>query len=187
MKVLRTAIEGVLIIEPQSFEDRRGYFMELYHEKRYKEAGIAGPFVQDNLSRSVGRTIRGLHYQLENAQAKLVQVIRGAVFDVAVDIRRGSPTFGRWTAVTLTDENRRQVLVPQGFAHGFCVLSDVADVIYKCTDLYAPHDERGILWSDPELAIDWPTSDPILSHKDSQLPPLSLVPRESLPVYEAGA
>ena len=186
MKVLPTKLEGVYIIEPRVFSDARGLFMETYNQRRYAESGINCDFVQDNLSRSVRGTLRGLHYQLEHGQAKLIQVIRGVVFDVVVDIRRGSPHFGQWTGVNLSEENNRQLYVPEGFAHGFCVLSEVANVIYKCTDFYAPEDEGGIIWSDPDLAIDWSISKPLLSEKDSRLPTLADVPPPRLPVYKEG-
>lgn len=184
MKILSTSLPEIFIIEPVVFEDQRGFFMETYHQRKYTEAGIEGIFVQDNLSHSIRGTLRGLHYQLENAQAKLIQVVKGSIFDVAVDIRRGSPNFGRWTGVHLTAESKRQVFIPEGFAHGFCVLSEVADVVYKCTDFYAPEDEGGILWSDPALAIDWPVSKPLLSEKDSHFPSLADVPPPRLPVYK---
>jgi dTDP-4-dehydrorhamnose 3,5-epimerase len=184
MKIISTSLPGVLVIEPSIFADKRGFFMEIYHQIRYTELGIEANFVQDNLSQSVEGTLRGLHYQLFHAQAKLVQVIKGAIFDVAVDIRRGSPTFGQWTGINLSEKNERQVFIPEGFAHGFCVLSDKAKVIYKCTDFYAPDDEGGILWSDPDLAIDWPLTVPLLSAKDSQYPRLTEVPRERLPIYK---
>jgi dTDP-4-dehydrorhamnose 3,5-epimerase len=183
LKVLPTKLPGVYIIEPRVFSDPRGFFMETYHQRRYTEAGIQDSFVQDNLSRSIQGTIRGLHYQMSHAQAKLIQVTRGSVFDVAVDIRRGSPYFGRWTGVQLTCDNQRQVFIPEGFAHGFCVLSEVADVVYKCSDFYAPQDETGIIWSDPDLAIDWPVANPLLSDKDSHLPCLADVFPERLPLY----
>ena len=185
MKVLPTSLLEVRIIEPDVFADNRGFLMEIYHEERYREARVEGPVVQVNLSHSVRGTLRGLHYQLRRPQGKLIQVVRGAIFDVAVDIRRGSPTFGRWTGIELSEENRRQLFVPGGFAHGFCVLSDTADVIYGCTELYDPQDEGGILWSDPALGIGWPISDPIVSPKDGRLPCLSDLPRERLPLYEA--
>ena len=185
MKVLPTKLAGVYIIEPQVFSDARGFFMETYHQKRYTESGIHCNFVQDNLSRSVRGTLRGLHYQLQQAQAKLIQVIKGVVFDVVVDIRCGSPSFGQWAGVNLSEENKRQLFVPQGFAHGFCVLSEAAEVVYKCTDFYAPEDEGGILWSDPDIAIDWPVAEPLISAKDSRLPHLADVPPEELPSYEA--
>ena len=184
MKILPSSLPEILIIEPSVFQDERGFFMETYQQRRYTEAGIESIFVQDNLSRSVHGTLRGLHYQVKHAQAKLIQVIRGAIFDVAVDIRRGSPYFGQWEGVDLSDENRRQLFLPEGFAHGFCVLSESAYVLYKCTDFYAAEDEGGILWADPDLAIKWPISEPLLSEKDSQLPCLADIPPERLPVYE---
>jgi dTDP-4-dehydrorhamnose 3,5-epimerase len=182
MKILPTKLDGVYIIEPKVFYDDRGFFLETYHQRRYAENGINCNFVQDNLSHSMRGTLRGLHYQLEWAQAKLIQVIKGVVFDVVVDIRRGSPSFGHWVGVNLSEENKRQLFVPEGFAHGFCVLSEAADVVYKCTDFYAPEDEGGILWSDPDIAIDWPIANPLLSDKDSRLPYLADVPPERLPL-----
>ena len=184
MKILPTSLPEVFIIEPRVFEDSRGFFLETYHQRRYAEKGINCNFVQDNLSRSVRNTLRGLHYQIEYAQAKLIQVIKGVVFDVVVDIRQGSPKFGQWAGVNLSDGNRRQLFVPEGFAHGFCVLSEAADVVYKCSDFYAPEDEGGILWSDPDLAVHWPVEKPLLSDKDSRLPCLADVPPEKLPSYE---
>jgi dTDP-4-dehydrorhamnose 3,5-epimerase len=183
MKVLSASLPDILIIEPQIFSDERGFFMEIHHQRRYTDVGIDFIFVQDNLSLSTRGTLRGLHYQLQHPQAKLIQVIMGTIHDVAVDIRRGSPTFGHWTSIQLSGENKRQVFIPEGFAHGFCVLSDSALVIYKCTDFYAPHDEGGILWSDPALAIDWPTSEPLLSKKDRQFTCLADVPVERLPLF----
>lgn len=184
MKVLKTSLPGVFILEPRVFEDKRGFFMETYHQNRYGQIGLDCPFVQDNLSHSLRGILRGLHYQLKHPQAKLVQVIKGTVFDVTVDIRHGSPSFGQWTGVYISDENRHQIFIPEGFAHGFCVLSETADVVYKCTDFYAPDDEEGILWSDPGLRIDWTIADPLLSDKDSQYPCLSDVPPECLPIYK---
>jgi len=184
MKVLPTKLDGVYIIEPQVFSDARGFFMETYHQKRYSEAGVEQLFVQDNLSSSIRGTLRGLHYQINHGQAKLIQVVKGAIFDVAVDIRRGSPHFGHWTGFHLSGDNKRQVFISEGFAHGFCVLSEAADVVYKCSDFYAPDDEGGILWSDPDLAIDWPVEKPLLSDKDSRLPRLADVPPERLPLYK---
>ncbi|MEJ2233183.1 MAG: dTDP-4-dehydrorhamnose 3,5-epimerase [Syntrophobacterales bacterium] len=184
MKILPTSLPEVLIIEPAVFQDERGFFMETYQQRRYTEAGIESIFVQDNLSRSVRGTLRGLHYQVKHAQAKLIQVIEGTIFDVALDIRRGAPSFGQWTSVHLSDENKRQLFLPEGFAHGFCVLSESAQVVYKCTDYYAAEDEGGILWSDPALAIAWPILKPLLSEKDIQLPHLADIPPERLPVYE---
>ena len=183
MKVLQTALEGVLIIEPDVFRDERGYFIETFHRKRYKQGGVDTEFVQDNLSFSSKGIIRGLHYQFPQAQAKLVQVIKGEVFDVTVDIRRGSPTFGKWISVVISDEDKQQIYIPEGFAHGFCVLSDTAFLSYKCSDLYAPDCEGGILWSDPDLNIDWPLEQPLLSGKDSQYPCLNEISFDRLPVY----
>ena len=184
MKILPSSLPEILIIEPAVFRDERGFFMETYQQRRYTEAGIESVFVQDNLSRSVGGTLRGLHYQVKHGQAKLIQVIQGTIFDVALDIRRGSPSFGQWTSVHLSAENKRQLFLPEGFAHGFCVLSESAQIVYKCTDYYAAEDEGGVLWSDPTLAIAWPISEPLLSEKDSQLPCLADIPSERLPVYE---
>jgi dTDP-4-dehydrorhamnose 3,5-epimerase len=183
MQINETNLPGVVIIEPQVFEDKRGLFMETYHQRRYREGGIAGVFVQDNLSHSVRGILRGLHYQLNHPQAKLVQVVSGAIFDVAVDIRRGSPTFGQWSGVHLSADNHRQLFVPEGFAHGFCVLSATADVLYKCTNFYAPDDEGGILWSDPDINIAWPLQTPILSEKDSKYKTLKEIPSQKLPSY----
>lgn len=183
MNVVETKLEGVLIIEPAVFGDRRGFFMETYQKARYAEMGIDQSFVQDNLSRSVRNSLRGLHYQYPRGQAKLAQVLLGAVFDVAVDIRRGSPTFGQWTGVRLSAENNRQIYIPAGFAHGFCVLSETALFTYKCSDFYSPATEGGVLWSDPELGIEWPVKDPLLSEKDLQYDLLSAIPPDRLPVY----
>ena len=173
MRVVPTAIPDVLIVEPDIHHDGRGFFLETYHAERYRAQGIAGPFVQDNHSRSVGGTLRGLHLQLRRPQGKLIRVIEGEIFDVAVDVRRGSPTFGRWIGVTLSDANFKQVYVPPGFAHGFAVVSPIAQVEYKCTDLYDPSSEIGIAWNDPALAIAWPVADPILSARDGRHPPLA--------------
>ena len=184
MRVLETALPGVVVIEPVVFRDNRGFFLETYHERRYREAGIAATFVQDNHSRSSRRTVRGMHFQVRKPQGKLVRVLHGEVFDVAVDVRRGSPTFGRWVGVTLSAENFRQIYVPPGFAHGFCITSDVGEVEYKCTQLYDPEDELGVAWDDPQIGIDWPEKDPVLSAKDKAAPRLSeLIDR--LPAYGA--
>ena len=183
MKVIETSLEGVLILEPEVFEDRRGYFMETYRQGRYKDLGISAVFVQDNLSCSVRGTLRGLHYQLPRAQAKLVQVIQGEIFDVAVDIRRGSPCFGQWTGTHLSEKNRRQLFIPEGFAHGFCVLSEKALFTYKCSDVYAPDCDGGILWCDPSLGILWPVKEPVLSDKDTKYPLLSQIHPDRLPVH----
>jgi len=182
-KVIKKYLGGVLLIEPDMFKDERGFFMETYHLKKYKECGIDSIFVQDNHSHSKRSILRGLHYQLHRPQGKLVYVLSGEIYDVAVDIRHGSPTFGQWAGIHLSGKNKRQLFVPAGFAHGFCVLSETADVIYKCTDFYASDDEGGILWSDSTLSIDWPAKTPILSKKDSQNPSLDKIPKHHLPVY----
>jgi dTDP-4-dehydrorhamnose 3,5-epimerase len=181
-KLLKTAIPGVYIIEPDIFRDDRGFFLETYHQRRYAEGGIDCPFVQDNHSHSRLGVLRGLHYQLNHGQAKLIYVSCGEIFDVAVDIRRGSPTFGKWVGARLSGENGRQIYVPRGFAHGFYTLSETADIIYKCTDFYAPGDEYGILWSDPDIGIEWPDKNPLLSEKDSRNPRLSEIPEDLLPI-----
>ncbi len=170
MRVTPTDIQDVLIIDPDVFEDPRGFFMETYHKKRYSEFGIDTEFVQDNLSFSVKGTLRGLHYQYPNAQTKLVQVLLGEVLDVAVDIRKGSPTFGKWVGVTLSEENHLQLFIPEGFAHGYCVLSNQAIFNYKCSTFYSPMDEKGIFWRDPDLNIEWFLEDPLVSEKDRNLP-----------------
>jgi len=169
MKIIQTAIPEVLIIEPQVFVDKRGFFFESFNQRRWREAtGLSTRFVQENHSRSSKNVLRGLHYQIRRSQGKLVRVIIGEVFDVAVDIRKSSPTFGRWTGALLSAENKKQFWVPEGFAHGFVVLSDVAEFLYLTTDYYAPEHERAIRWDDPQLAIDWPfTGEPVLSPKDS--------------------
>lgn len=184
MKTVPTELPGVLIVEPRVFPDARGFFFESYHAERYAEAGIPAAFVQDNHSCSTKGTIRGLHYQRRRPQAKLLRVIRGTVFDVAVDIRRGSPTFARWVGIELSAENKRQLFVPAGFAHGFCATSDVAEVEYKCTDFYAVDDQHGVLWSDPMLGIRWPVREPVLSDKDRAYLPLTL-DRQDLPIFES--
>jgi dTDP-4-dehydrorhamnose 3,5-epimerase len=176
MRVVPTDLPEVLIIEPMVHGDSRGFFAETYQALRYAEAGITSAFVQDNLSRSVKGTLRGLHFQEPNAQGKLVQVLRGAVWDVAVDVRRGSPRFGRWAAVELSETAPRQLWIPPGFAHGFCVLTDSADFFYKCTALYAPEAERSIAWNDPRIGIPWPVSEPLLSAKDRVAPLLEDAP-----------
>ena len=172
MNIIKTTLEDVVIIEPEVFTDNRGFFMEIYNQDRYKKS-INRIFVQDNLSYSVKGTLRGLHFQIKRPQAKLVQVITGEIFDVAVDIRPGSSTFGKWTGVYLSEKNKRQLFIPEGFAHGFCVISETAHFLYKCSDFYFQHDEGGIIWSDPDIGIDWPVKDPIISEKDKHLPRLS--------------
>ncbi|HEX9160854.1 MAG TPA: dTDP-4-dehydrorhamnose 3,5-epimerase [Thermoanaerobaculia bacterium] len=172
MKVTPTPLAGVVVIEPKVFSDDRGLFLETYNAERYREAGIIDLFVQDNHSRSRRGVLRGLHYQEPNAQGKLVRCSRGAIFDVAVDIRRGSPQFGKWFGVELSERNQHMLWVPAGFAHGFCALTDECDVIYKCTALYNAASDRSILWNDPEIGIDWPLRDPLLSPKDAAAPRL---------------
>jgi len=188
MKFARNHIlPEIIIVEPDVYRDQRGLFLETYQARRYLEQGIPAAFVQDNLSFSRKGVLRGLHYQLGRPQGKLIWVVQGEVFDVAVDIRRGSPTFGKWMGVVLSSEDHRQVYVPEGFAHGFCVLSDSALFAYKCTDYYAPEEERGIRWDDPSVGIDWPVSDPIVSEKDRAYPGLNDVPPEDLPVFRGGS
>ena len=169
MQVSKTPIDGLLIIEPKVFADPRGMFYEVYSENRYNEHGIPR-FVQDNHSVSKKGVLRGLHYQVNSEQDKLVRVTQGEIFDVAVDIRKQSPTYGNWWGLSLSEMNNLQLYIPVGFAHGFCVLSESAEVLYKCSDYYSPEDERGIVWNDPDLAIDWPIKDPILSEKDAVYP-----------------
>lgn len=173
MKFIGGGLSGTFIIEPDVFPDSRGFFLETYNRREFREAGINLDFVQDNWSRSVKNTVRGLHCQINPGQDKLVRVVSGEIFDVAVDIRRDSPTFGRWEGHRLSVENKRQFFIPKGFAHGFCVISDTADLMYKCTDFYSPKDERGIIWNDPEIGIDWPLDgEPILSKRDLASPTL---------------
>jgi len=166
VRTIATAIPGVLLIEPEVHRDGRGFFLETYHLEKYRQLGITDRFVQDNRSRSVKGTLRGLHLQVARPQAKLIQVVEGEIYDVAVDVRRGSPTFGKWVGLTLSAERCTQCYVPTGFAHGFAVTSEVALVEYKCTDVYDPASQIGIAWDDPALAIAWPTRDPVLSDKD---------------------
>jgi dTDP-4-dehydrorhamnose 3,5-epimerase len=168
VKTIPTTIPEVMVIEPEVYADARGHFFESFNRLAMERAGLPGEFVQDNQSHSLRHVLRGLHYQIRQPQGKLVRVLSGEVFDVAVDLRRSSPTFGKWVSVTLSAENRRQLWVPPGFAHGFLVLSDSADVAYKVTEYYAPEHERTLLWNDPTLAIPWPCEKPILSAKDAQ-------------------
>jgi len=175
LKATPTAISEVILVEPRIFPDERGYFLELHHQEKYSEAGITSKFVQDNFSRSAKGTLRGLHFQKAKPQSKLVTAIHGQIFDVAVDIRSHSSTFGKWVGEYLSGENKKQLFIPEGFAHGFCVLSDTAEVLYKCGEFYDPADDFGILWSDAEIGIDWPVIDPILSEKDRKLPLLKAV------------
>lgn len=179
MQTKTAPLQGLIIIEPAVFKDNRGYFYEGFQQKRYAELGIP-PLVQDNVSRSTKNVIRGLHYQLPHAQGKLVGVTNGSVWDVVVDIRQSSPTFGQWFGITLNDENHLQMYIPPGFAHGFCVLSETADFYYKCTEFYSPGNEHGLSWNDPKLNIPWPTKNPILSPKDEVYLPLSEVSNDKL-------
>ncbi len=186
MRVIDEPLPGVKLIAPEVHEDHRGFFMESYNRRRFAELGVTDEFVQDNHSRSVRGVLRGLHYQLGRPQAKLVRATRGRVFDVVVDIRRGSPTFGRWAGAELTEENRLQFYAPIGFAHGFLVLSETAEFQYKCSDFYSAADERGLPWDDPEIAIEWPLAglEPNLSERDCNWAPLSVVPESDLPGFE---
>jgi dTDP-4-dehydrorhamnose 3,5-epimerase len=184
MKVIETKLPGVMIVEPTVFGDARGFFMETWNQKRYAATGLPLSFVQDNLSFSRQGTLRGLHFQHPNAQGKLVFVLQGEVFDVAVDIRFGSPTFGQWVGATLSADNKRQLYIPAGFAHGFFVVSETALFAYKCTDFYNPEAEGGIAWDDPDLSITWPEGKPILSDKDRNYPRLEELPSSQLPQYE---
>lgn len=187
MTVTELDIPGLLLFEPRVFEDKRGAFSEVYHAERYREHGLDVAFVQDNLSRSRCGVVRGLHFQRRHPQGKLISVVRGAIYDVAVDLRPGSETFGEHVGVELSDANGRQLWVPPGFAHGFAALSDRTDVLYKCTDVYHPDDEGGLLWNDPALGIDWPVSEPILSERDRMHPPLAALTPEMLPAAESVA
>ncbi|MBS0266210.1 MAG: dTDP-4-dehydrorhamnose 3,5-epimerase [Planctomycetes bacterium] len=167
MKFIPTELPGLVIVEPQVFGDDRGFFMETFQRPKFAAAGIDVEFVQDNHSSSRRGVLRGLHYQLTRPQGKLVRAVRGAIFDVGIDLRRSSPTFGKWFGLELSEANRRQLYVPPGFAHGFCVISDAAEVIYKCTDVWVPQDERTVLWNDPTLAVKWPVESPTISAKDA--------------------
>ena len=183
MNVESMSLPGLVLITPRLFGDARGHFIETWQAERYAAHGLPSQWVQDNLSRSVRGVLRGLHYQLPKAQGKLVYVLEGEVLDTALDIRAGSPTFGRFETVALSAENRRQLYVPPGFAHGFVVVSERATVAYKCTELYHPEFERGVRWDDPRMQIPWPVEQPILSPKDAALPRLDDVPAELLPKY----
>ena len=185
MKASLTSLPGVQVIEPRVFGDPRGYFYESYHQAKYQELGIDARFVQTNVSSSARGVLRGLHYQWPNPQGKLVSVLQGEVYDVAVDIRRGSPTFGQWTAVMLTGENHKHFWIPEGYAHGFCVLSEMAVFAYQCTALYEPSADRAICWNDAAIGIDWPIAEPLLSDKDSRAPLLTDIAPQHLPEYVA--
>jgi len=183
LKISETKLPGVLIFEPKVFSDDRGFFLETWSQQRYHEAGISSPFVQDNVSLSQKGTLRGLHFQHPHGQGKLVQVLSGEIMDAAIDIRLGSPTFGQWVSVILSQSNHKQVYIPPGFAHGFCVISDTAIFAYKCTDYYDPSAEGGVIWNDPDIGIRWPIENPILSAKDARCPRLKDIPHESLPRF----
>jgi dTDP-4-dehydrorhamnose 3,5-epimerase len=182
MEFLTTELPDVLLIEPDVFWDNRGFFLETYHQTKYAAGGISAPFVQDNHSFSTLGTLRGLHAQRTKPQGKLVRAVEGEMFDVAVDVRRGSPSFGRWVGALLSGDNFRQLWIPPGFAHGFCVLSERVHVEYKCTDFYDKGDEITVAWNDPEIAVAWPISEPVLSSKDAAAPPLAAV-LDHLPRY----
>lgn len=184
MKFIETEIPGVIIIEPKIFGDDRGFFTEVYRYELFAENGIKERFVQDNLSRSKKGTLRGLHYQLNNPQAKLVMATRGKVLDVAVDIRKGSPTFGKYVMAELSEENKRMIYIPGGFAHGFAVLSEIADFQYKCSNYYDPTSEHGIFWNDPDVGVPWDVENPLLSDKDKNAKLLKDMPAEILPSYK---
>ncbi len=184
MKVIQTKLPGILVFEPDVFGDSRGWFEETFSSKRYEEAGLHLPFVQDNVSFSQKNVLRGLHYQYPQPQGKLVQVFSGAVFDAAVDIRAGSPTFGQWFGETLTIENHKQMYIPPGFAHGFCVISDTVLFCYKCTDYYNQQTEAGIIYNDPDIGIKWPIDSPQISKRDAGLLRLKDIPQNKLPQYK---
>jgi dTDP-4-dehydrorhamnose 3,5-epimerase len=183
MRRIETSLQGVYEFRPTVFEDARGFFMETYHRERFKALGIEDSFVQDNHSKSARGTLRGLHYQLNRPQAKLCRVVEGEALDVAVDIRLGSPSFGKWTSVHLSSKTHNLIYVPVGFAHGFLALTDTVQFLYKCSDFYDPDDEHGVLWSDPDLNISWGIQSPTVSEKDSRFSKLSELPRELLPLY----
>ncbi len=185
MKVSQTGLEGVLLIEPRVFEDSRGHFLEVYQEVRYADAGVRGPFVQDNLVHSERHVLRGLHLQNPYGQGKLVQVLEGEIFDVAVDVRPGSPTFCQWTAATLSAANHRQIFGPPEFAHGYVVVSEGALVSSKTTEVYTTDAELEVAWNDPEIGIDWPVENPVLNERDGMAPRLSEIPESRLPRYPA--
>ena len=183
LQIVETSLPGVLLIKPRVFEDPRGFFMETYRQNVLAEAGIRDVFVQDNHSHSSRDVLRGLHYQLHHQQAKLCRVAHGEVLDIAVDIRLGSPTFGKWVSVVLSGENHVQLYIPKGFAHGFAVRSQTADFLYKCSDYFDASDDRGVLWNDPAIGIDWQTAHPILSEKDERYLPLAQIAPDQLPRY----
>jgi dTDP-4-dehydrorhamnose 3,5-epimerase len=183
LQKLDTSLPGVWELQPKVLRDARGSFLETYHQQKFADLGIHDVFVQDNHSRSAEGTLRGLHYQVRHAQAKLCHVVEGEVLDVAVDIRLGSPTFGKWTSVVLSAEKQNQIFIPKGFAHGFVVLTDTVQFLYKCSDFYDPTSERGIIWNDPNLAIDWGIANPLISEKDAKYPTLAAMPQKFLPRF----
>ena len=183
MQRIETALPGIYELRPKVFRDPRGFFLETYHREKFSALGIYDAFVQDNHSSSSKGTLRGLHYQLHRPQAKLCRVIEGEAYDVALDIRVGSPTFGKWAGLLLSAKEQNQIYIPHGFAHGFVALSETVQFLYKCSDFYDPADERGILWNDPALQISWGISDPLISEKDARHLPLSSIPLENLPRY----
>ena len=170
MEFIQTEIPDIILVKPNVIEDHRGFFMESYHIEKFKIGGINCTFVQDNHAKSVQNTLRGLHFQVQYPQAKLLRCLKGKVFDVAVDIRQDSPYFGKWVGEELSEENRNQLYIPEGFAHGYYVMSETAEIVYKCSEIYHPQDEQGIRWDDPDIAINWPGDNPILSEKDKALP-----------------
>ncbi|MFC1633238.1 dTDP-4-dehydrorhamnose 3,5-epimerase [Planctomycetota bacterium] len=184
MNVIETKLAGVVLLEPDVYADERGFFLETWNQKRYENVGIREPFVQDNASFSQKGILRGLHFQNPQSQGKLVQVLSGEVMDVAIDIRLGSPTFGQWIGTTLSGVNHRQMYIPPGFAHGYFVTSETAFFSYKCTNFYNPAKEHGIVWNDPDLNIDWPVREPLLSSKDAGYSRLKDLPRDTLPHFE---
>jgi dTDP-4-dehydrorhamnose 3,5-epimerase len=183
LQKLDTSLPGVWELQPKVFRDARGFFLETYHQQKFSELGIPDVFVQDNHSRSAKGTLRGLHYQLRHPQAKLCRVVDGEVLDVAVDVRLGSPTFGKWTSVVLSAEKQNLIFIPGGFAHGFVALTDTVQFLYKCSDFYDPSSEQGIIWNDPGLAISWGVANPLVSEKDAKYPALAAMPKEFLPQY----
>ena len=182
MEFTETSLPGVILVKPKVHQDTRGFFLETFHSSKYADGGIPGPFVQDNHSKSIKGTLRGLHSQSRKPQGKLVRAIEGVIYDVAVDMRRGSPTFGRWVGEILSAENFHQLYIPPDFLHGFCVISEIAQVEYKCTDVYDPGHEVGVAWNDPDLGIDWPIAEPVLSAKDAAAPRLAEI-EDQLPTY----
>lgn len=187
MRIKKTGLEGLLLIEPRRFGDERGFFLESFHQARYGEAGITDQFVQDNHSRSAQGVLRGLHFTVKKPQAQIVTVMRGSIFDVAVDLRSDSRTFGRWFGAELTEDGPRQLYMAAGFAHGFCVLSEMADLHYKVSQYYDPVDEGGLLWNDPDVGISWPVAAPLVSSRDAAYPTLRKLGRDDLPHMRGGS